>query len=135
FAYVAVKHTRSNAIILARAYKPGCYQLVGLGAGQPNRVDSLRALAAPKARANFEMEYDELSPGGTKDIYVEEQFRRVVLASDAFFPFDDTVREAHAAGIRYIVQPGGSIRDDEVIATANELGIAMAFTGRRHFMH
>ena len=135
FAYVAVKHTRSNAIILARAYKPGCYQLVGLGAGQPNRVDSLRALAAPKARANFEMEFDELAPGGSKDDYVREQFARVVLASDAFFPFDDTVREAHASGIRFIVQPGGSIRDDEVIATANELGISMAFTGRRHFMH
>lgn len=135
FAYVAVKHTRSNAIILAREYKPGVFQLVGLGAGQPNRVDSLRALAAPKAAANFEAEFNQLNPGGSKEDYVRNQFAKVVLASDAFFPFDDTVREAHGFGIRYIVQPGGSIRDDDVIAAADELGIAMAFTGRRHFTH
>jgi phosphoribosylaminoimidazolecarboxamide formyltransferase / IMP cyclohydrolase len=135
FAYVAVKHTRSNAIILAREYRPGCYQLVGMGPGQPNRVDSLRALAAPKARANFEMEFDEKAPGGTKGQYVAEQFAQVVLASDAFFPFADTVNEANKFGIKFIVQPGGAKRDDEVIATANELGIAMAFTGQRHFIH
>ena len=58
-----------------------------------------------------------------------------VMASDAFFPFPDTVRESAALGIRYIVQPGGSVRDDEVIAAADELGVAMVFTGMRHFLH
>ena len=135
FAVVAVKHAKSNAIILAREYRPGCYQLVGLGAGQPNRVDSLRALAAPKAKANFEMEFDETRPGGAREGYVAEQFAGVVLASDAFFPFDDSVREAHDPGIRFIVQPGGSIRDQDVIDACDRLGIAMAFIGRRHFAH
>ncbi|HNZ38980.1 MAG TPA: bifunctional phosphoribosylaminoimidazolecarboxamide formyltransferase/IMP cyclohydrolase PurH, partial [Candidatus Latescibacteria bacterium] len=135
-----VKHTRSNAIILAREYRPGFYELVGLGAGQPNRVDSLRALAAPKARANFEMEYDEkralnVEAGETRDEYVARQFSNVVLASDAFFPFDDSAVAAHSWGIRYLVQPGGSIRDDEVVATCDKLGIAMALTGMRHFTH
>jgi len=140
FAVIAVKHTRSNAIILAREYRPGFYELVGLGAGQPNRVDSLRALAAPKARANFEMEYDEkralnVKAGETRDEYVARQFSNVVLASDAFFPFDDSAVAAHSWGIRYLVQPGGSIRDDEVVATCDKLGIAMALTGMRHFTH
>jgi phosphoribosylaminoimidazolecarboxamide formyltransferase / IMP cyclohydrolase len=135
FAYVAVKHTRSNGVILAREYKPGFFQLVGLGAGQPNRVDSLRALAAPKARANFETEYDENKPSGTKEDYVAAQFGELILASDAFFPFDDTVREAAEFGVQYIVQPGGAKYDTDVIAAADELGIAMAFTGRRHFTH
>ena len=57
------------------------------------------------------------------------------MASDAFFPFDDTVRKAADLGIRYIVQPGGSVRDKEVIAAADELGVAMVFTGMRHFLH
>jgi len=135
FAVIAVKHTRSNAIILAREYRPGYYQLVGLGAGQPNRVDSLRTLAAPKARANFEMEFDEKQPGGTRKEYVARQLAGLVLASDAFFPFDDSIIEAHGWGIRYVVQPGGSVRDSEVIATCNRLGVAMAFIGLRHFTH
>lgn len=140
FAVIAVKHTRSNAIILAREYRPGFFELVGLGAGQPNRVDSLRALAAPKAKTNFETEYDEnrtvgLEAGETRDAYVARQFASVVLASDAFFPFDDSAVTAHSWGIRYLVQPGGSIRDDEVVATCDKLGMAMALTGMRHFTH
>jgi phosphoribosylaminoimidazolecarboxamide formyltransferase/IMP cyclohydrolase len=59
----------------------------------------------------------------------------VVMASDAFFPFDDTVHEAASLGIRYIVQPGGSMKDNEVIAAADKLGVAMVLTGMRHFLH
>ena len=84
-----------------------------MGAGQPNRVTSVR-LAAQFA-------------GGASS--------GAVLASDALFPFDDNVNEAASAGITAIVQPGGSIRDEEIIETADNLGIAMAFTGTRHFLH
>jgi len=73
--------------------------------------------------------------GETRDEYVARQFSNVVLASDAFFPFDDSAVAAHSWGIRYLVQPGGSIRDDEVVATCDKLGIAMALTGMRHFTH
>ncbi|MEX1179042.1 MAG: bifunctional phosphoribosylaminoimidazolecarboxamide formyltransferase/IMP cyclohydrolase [Nitriliruptor sp.] len=108
FAWTAAKHTKSNAIVLV---SDG--QLVGCGAGQMSRVDSVR-LAVERAGE-----------------------RRVgaVLASDAFFPFRDGPDAAAAAGIRAIVQPGGSVRDDEVVAAADEHGIAMVLTGRRHFRH
>ena len=107
-AWIAAKHTTSNAIVLAREGR-----LVGVGAGQMSRVDSVR-LAVERS-------------GG----------RHVgsVLASDAFFPFRDGPDAAAAAGVRAIVQPGGSVRDDEVIAAADEHGIAMLFTDRRHFRH
>jgi phosphoribosylaminoimidazolecarboxamide formyltransferase/IMP cyclohydrolase len=108
FAWVAAKHTRSNAIVLA---KDG--QVVGVGAGQMSRVDSVR-LAVERSG---------------------ERHAGSVLASDAFFPFRDGPDAAAAAGVRAIVQPGGSVRDDEVIAAADEHGIAMVFTGRRHFKH
>lgn len=85
--------------------------------GQPNRLDSIRALAGPRAKE--------------KNVTMAE----LVLVSDAFFPFPDGVEAAHAEGIRLIVQPGGSIKDNDVIARANELGMQMAFTGRRHFRH
>jgi phosphoribosylaminoimidazolecarboxamide formyltransferase / IMP cyclohydrolase len=116
FGVMAAKHLRSNAIALVKAHKNGNFQLVGAGMGQPNRIDSLRALAGPRAKQK----------GGLEDL---------VLISDAFFPFGDTVEAAAELGIRFIVQPGGSIRDDEVIATADKLGVAMVFTGRRHFRH
>jgi len=135
FAMVACKNTKSNAIVLCREYKQGCWQVLGMGAGQPNRVDSLRKLAVPKARENLEIAFDEENPGGDREEWIAAQMGAAVMASDAFFPFDDTVREAAAAGIRAIVQPGGSVRDQEVIAAADELGIAMAFTGMRHFLH
>ncbi|MCC5949985.1 MAG: bifunctional phosphoribosylaminoimidazolecarboxamide formyltransferase/IMP cyclohydrolase [Nitriliruptoraceae bacterium] len=108
FAWIAAKHTKSNAIVLARHG-----QLVGVGAGQMSRVDSVR-LAVERAG----------------DAHVAS-----VLASDAFFPFRDGPDAAAAAGIAAIVQPGGSVRDDEVIAAADEHGIPMVFTGRRHFRH
>jgi phosphoribosylaminoimidazolecarboxamide formyltransferase/IMP cyclohydrolase len=108
FAWRVVKHVKSNAIVLAAKD-----QLIGVGAGQMSRVDSVRIALM---KANF----------STKG---------AVMASDAFFPFRDVVDTAAAAGIIAMVQPGGSIRDDESIQAANEHGMAMVFTGRRHFKH
>src|SRR6266566_3836717 len=111
FAWRVVKHVKSNAIVYARDSVA-----VGVGAGQMSRVDSVR-LGAAKAH--------ELG----------RSLEGSVVASDAFFPFPDGVEEAAKAGATAIVQPGGSVRDAEVIAAANRLGIAMVFTGVRHFRH
>jgi phosphoribosylaminoimidazolecarboxamide formyltransferase/IMP cyclohydrolase len=108
FAWLACKHTKSNAIVLA---KEGA--VVGVGAGQMSRVDSVR-LAVERSG---------------------DRHAGSVLASDAFFPFRDGPDAAAAAGVTAIVQPGGSVRDDEVVAAADEHGIAMVLTGRRHFRH
>ncbi|HEV2131613.1 MAG TPA: bifunctional phosphoribosylaminoimidazolecarboxamide formyltransferase/IMP cyclohydrolase [Longimicrobiaceae bacterium] len=111
FAWRAVASVKSNAVLLARDG-----MTVGIGAGQMSRVDSSR-LAALKAQENgFELE-------------------GAVLASDAFFPFRDGVDAAAEAGIRAVIQPGGSVRDPEVIAAADEHGMTMIFTGRRLFRH
>ncbi len=107
-AWLACKHTTSNAIVLARDG-----QVVGVGAGQMSRVDSVR-LAVERSG---------------------DRHQGSVLASDAFFPFRDGPDAAAAAGVSAIVQPGGSVRDDEVVAAADEHGIAMVVTGRRHFRH
>lgn len=113
FAWSAVASVKSNAILLARNGAT-----VGIGAGQTSRVDS-SVLAVRKAReAGLEAELDGC-----------------VLASDAFFPFRDGVDAAADAGARAIIQPGGSIRDEEVVAAADEHGMAMVFTGRRLFRH
>ena len=135
FVYKACKHTKSNAIVLGREYKPGFYQVIGMGAGQPNRVDSLRKLAVTKAMENIQIEYDAIRPDVSFEKYCRKAFGEMVLASDAFFPFDDTVRAAAEVGIRYIIQPGGSKRDGDSIQACDETGIAMAFTGMRHFRH
>jgi phosphoribosylaminoimidazolecarboxamide formyltransferase/IMP cyclohydrolase len=108
FAWTVCKHTKSNAIVYARAG-----QTVGVGAGQMSRVDSVR-LGATRAR-----------------IPVEGS----VLASDAFFPFRDGLDEAAKHGITAVIQPGGSVRDAEIIAAADEYNLAMVFTGVRHFRH
>ncbi len=110
-AWTVCKHVKSNAIVFADQYRT-----LGVGAGQMNRVDSVR-IAAMRA------ERFELSLKGS------------VVASDAFFPFRDNVDEAARFGVAAIIQPGGSIKDDESIAAADEHGIAMAFTGIRHFKH
>lgn len=135
FMVKACKHTKSNAIVLGREYRPGYFQVLGMGAGQPNRVDSLRKLAVTKALENLEIAYQSNKPDESFEVYSQRAFGEMVLASDAFFPFDDTVREAAEFGIKYIVQPGGSKRDDDSIQACNDLGIAMAFTGMRHFRH
>ncbi len=108
FAWTVCKHTKSNAIVYARAGQTG-----GVGAGQMSRVDSVR-LGAARAR-----------------IPVEGS----VLASDAFFPFRDGLDEAAKHGITAVIQPGGSVRDSEVVAAADEHNLAMVFTGIRHFRH
>jgi phosphoribosylaminoimidazolecarboxamide formyltransferase/IMP cyclohydrolase len=108
FAWTVCKHTKSNAIVYARSN-----QTVGVGAGQMSRIDSVK-IGAMRA---------QLPVAGS------------VLASDAFFPFRDGIDEAAKHGITAVIQPGGSVRDDEVIAAANEHGLAMVFTGIRHFKH
>ncbi len=108
FGWRVCKAVKSNAIVFARGTAT-----VGIGTGQPSRVDAVR-LAAWKAR---------------------EKARGAVMASDAFFPFPDGIEEAAAAGITAVIQPGGSVRDEDVIAAANARDIAMVFTGVRHFRH
>jgi phosphoribosylaminoimidazolecarboxamide formyltransferase/IMP cyclohydrolase len=108
FAWCAVAHVKSNAIVVAQGKAT-----VGIGGGLPSRVDAVK-LAVAKAG---------------------EKAEGSVLASDAFFPFDDGPRAAAGAGVTAIVQPGGSVRDEEVVASADELGLAMCFTGVRHFRH
>jgi phosphoribosylaminoimidazolecarboxamide formyltransferase/IMP cyclohydrolase len=108
FGWRVVKHVKSNAIVLARGGRT-----LGVGAGQMSRVDSVR-ISIQKA--------GEASKGAA-------------LSSDAFFPFRDGIDEAGRAGVTAIIQPGGSVRDDEVIAAADEYGITMIFTGLRHFKH
>jgi phosphoribosylaminoimidazolecarboxamide formyltransferase/IMP cyclohydrolase len=108
FAWIVAKHVKSNAIVLAADGAA-----VGVGAGQMSRVESTE-LAARRAG---------------------ERAVGTVCASDAFFPFRDGLDAAVAAGARAVIQPGGSVRDDEVIAAADEHGIPMLFTGRRHFRH
>ena len=118
-------HLKSNAILLAWERAPGRFSLLGMGAGQPNRVDSMRKLALEKARENI----------ARLALDLPEVLARTVLVSDAFFPFPDNIEAAAAFGIKYIVQPGGSKKDPDCIAAADAAGIAMAFTGRRHFLH
>ena len=135
FTLVACKHTKSNGIVLGREYAPGRFQVVGMGAGQPNRVDSMRKLAIAKARENLLREYEKRNIRMDFEEWWQQEVAKMVLASDGFFPFADTAREAASLGVQTIVQPGGSIRDDEVIEACNELGVAMALTGLRHFHH
>jgi len=111
FAWKVAKHVKSNAILFARGG-----QTVGVGAGQMSRVDSVK-IAVIKATTS------RLSLAGS------------VVASDAFFPFADGVEEAGRAGATALIQPGGSVHDQDVIDAANKLDMAMVFTGVRHFRH
>ena len=108
FAWKVAKHVKSNAIVFA---KDGA--TVGVGAGQMSRVDSVK-IAVMKAQTPL---------------------TGSVVASDAFFPFPDGVEEAAKAGATAVIQPGGSVRDPDVIAAADRLSLAMVFTGMRHFLH
>ncbi len=108
FAWKACQHVKSNAIVFVKGEAT-----VGIGGGQPNRIDCV-AIAAQRAG---------------------EKSRGAVMSSDAFFPFADSVEAAAAYGITAIIQPGGSIRDEESIQAANQSGISMVFTGTRHFRH
>jgi len=135
FCISACKSTKSNSITLAYEYQKGCYMMLAMGAGQPNRVDSIRKLAATKARENLKAIYDKEGLKENFDDYCKKVLSKCVMASDAFFPFDDSIVHAAENGIMYIVSPGGSIRDKEVISTANRLGVSLVFTGMRHFLH
>ncbi len=101
-----------------------------MGAGQPNRVDALRKLSVSKAVENLKTENPDIT-----DDEIQAVIGECVFVSEAFFPFRDSIDAAHEMGARYIVQPGGSVRDAEVIAACDEHGIAMALTGMRHFLH
>jgi phosphoribosylaminoimidazolecarboxamide formyltransferase/IMP cyclohydrolase len=111
FGWKVCKHVKSNAIVFARE---GC--TVGIGAGQMSRIDSVKIAVIKATTAG-------LSLAGS------------AVASDAFFPFPDGVEEAGKAGATAVIQPGGSVRDAEVVAAANKLSMAMVFSGVRHFRH
>lgn len=111
FANLVCKHLKSNAIALVKNR-----QLIGKGCGQTSRIDSLRQSIEKAKQFNFDL-------------------KGAVLASDAFFPFDDCVKMSHAAGIEAFIQPGGSIRDKDSIDYCKEKGLAMVITGMRHFRH
>jgi phosphoribosylaminoimidazolecarboxamide formyltransferase/IMP cyclohydrolase len=111
FAWKVAKFVKSNAIIYAANNRT-----IGVGAGQMSRVNSARIAAIKAEHAKLEV-------------------RGAIMASDAFFPFRDGIDNAAERGIAAVIQPGGSIRDDEIIAAADEAGMAMVFTGMRHFRH
>jgi phosphoribosylaminoimidazolecarboxamide formyltransferase/IMP cyclohydrolase len=111
FAWKVAKFVKSNAIVYAADQRT-----IGVGAGQMSRVNSARIAAIKAEHAGLAVE-------------------GAVMASDAFFPFRDGIENAAARGIAAVIQPGGSMRDEEVIAAADEAGMAMVFTGMRHFRH
>ncbi|MCX8059790.1 MAG: bifunctional phosphoribosylaminoimidazolecarboxamide formyltransferase/IMP cyclohydrolase, partial [Aquificaceae bacterium] len=111
FAWKVCKHVKSNAVVIAKEGRT-----LGIGSGNASRVDSLRCAVARAQRFGLDLE-------------------GAVMASEAFLPFRDSVDIAHQAGIRAIIQPGGSIRDAEVTEAANQYGMALVFTGTRHFRH
>ena len=133
FTWLVTKHTKSNAIVMCREYAPGYFCITGLGPGQPNRIDSNQRLCQPRVRDYIETL--EKPADKSAEEFEKEVFGELVMGSDAFFPFDDNVIASHEAGVKYIVQPGGSKRDPEIIETCNKLGVAMIFTGMRHFRH
>ena len=118
FAFMVAKHVKSNAIVYA---KEGA--TVGIGAGQMSRVDSSEVAAKKAKEASEKLGLDKSLAEGS------------VVASDAFFPFSDGLLTAVAAGARAVIQPGGSVRDNDIIAAANDHDIAMVMTGMRHFRH
>ena len=111
FANIICKHLKSNAIALVKNK-----QLIGKGCGQTSRIDSLRQAIEKSKQFNFDL-------------------KGSVLASDAFFPFDDCIKISHAAGITAFIQPGGSIRDKDSIEYCKQNNLAMVITGMRHFKH
>jgi phosphoribosylaminoimidazolecarboxamide formyltransferase/IMP cyclohydrolase len=111
FAWKVAKHVKSNAIVYAAADRT-----LAIGAGQMSRIDSARIAVRKAADAGIDL-------------------AGCAVASDAFFPFADGLLQAAEAGASCVIQPGGSVRDEEVIAAANEKGLAMIFTGTRHFRH
>ena len=130
FGQIAVRQVKSNSVVIVGATLDGSLRLLGMGAGQPNRVVSTQ-LAIDRSCATLAAE------AGDADVeaFVREGLGQALLLSEAFFPFPDSVDAAAEAGILTIVQPGGSIRDSVVFARCDELGVAMITTGIRHFKH
>ena len=116
FGILATKHLKSNAISFVLQKKEGL-ATIGAGMGNPNRFLSLKET------------FQKIKENGLQDL------SEGILISDAFFPFRDSIDEAFRQGVKFIVQPGGSKKDNEVIEAANEHGIAMVMTGKRHFRH
>ncbi len=157
FAYKTVKHIKSNAIAIAREYAPGKFQLIGMGAGQPSRVESAR-IAVKKAEEVFQREYEMITnpesekeypilakgiqalrssfqAGTTYEQYKQQELKKCAAASDAFFPFADGPTVLAEFGIRNFIQPGGGNNDKDIIETVNKYNAAMILTGARHFLH
>lgn len=159
FAYRVCKHAKSNTVAICREYSPGLYHLLGIGVGQPNRTYAVEKLAIPRAIDNLKIEY-RIIKGKASEVekemllseykalrklgkklrisereYIKKQFEGCVAASDAFFPFSDGIIALGKAGIKNLIHPGGSMRDEEIIETANKLNMSMIFTGKRHFNH
>lgn len=141
FGLNAIANIKSNAIVVVRQIDNGM-QLLGMGTGQPNRLVATE-LAIKKCRENIKRELPQFLEDEDKNVAeavayqttIKNELGKSILLSDAFFPFEDNVELAAQQGIRYIVQPGGSIRDKYVIETCNRLGVAMLFSGIRHFKH
>jgi phosphoribosylaminoimidazolecarboxamide formyltransferase/IMP cyclohydrolase len=125
FGLICIKNIKSNAINIVREHKPGYFEQIGVGIGQPNRLISTR-LAIEKAINNLKEEFD---------INYENQIKNLYLISDAFFPFPDNIEISNKFGIKNIVEPGGSIHDNEVIEAAKKYSMNLIFTGIRHFKH
>ncbi|MGO4297969.1 bifunctional phosphoribosylaminoimidazolecarboxamide formyltransferase/IMP cyclohydrolase [Glutamicibacter sp. MCAF14] len=133
FAWSAVRAAKSNAILLA---KDGA--AVGIGMGQVNRIDSCKLAVERANTLGVKVESGADAAGGAENAdsaASEQRAQGAVASSDAFFPFADGLQILIDAGVKAVVQPGGSVRDEEVIAAANEAGITMYFTGARHFFH
>ncbi|MCO4820715.1 MAG: bifunctional phosphoribosylaminoimidazolecarboxamide formyltransferase/IMP cyclohydrolase [Flavobacteriaceae bacterium] len=131
FGLRAIRSIKSNSIVLVRQHG-NCMQLLGMGAGQPNRLIATK-LSIEKAKENLDRELG--AEAIAAQAYYERELGSAVMISDAFFPFADNVELAAAEGIRQIVQPGGSIRDKQVIEACDNLGVSMLLTGIRHFKH
>jgi phosphoribosylaminoimidazolecarboxamide formyltransferase / IMP cyclohydrolase len=116
FGLIITKYLKSNCLLLVDE-REGAFTILASGVGQPNRLECLTLLAGPRMKQ--------------KDIAVNE----AILVSDAFFPFRDSIEEANKWGVKFVVQPGGSIKDPDVIAACDEFGMAMVMTGERHFRH
>jgi phosphoribosylaminoimidazolecarboxamide formyltransferase/IMP cyclohydrolase len=123
FGVAVCRALKSNTITLIHEIPSisNTLQLVSTGQKQPNRIDTLKTLTIPQAQNMLQAS--------------KKTLQDCMMMSDAFFPFRDTVDAAQTAGIRFIIQPGGSIKDKDSIAACDEFGMAMAFTGRRHFRH
>jgi phosphoribosylaminoimidazolecarboxamide formyltransferase/IMP cyclohydrolase len=132
FGMIAVRQLKSNAIAAVRRLPTGTFQLLGMGAGQPNRVTSTE-LTLNKCRENLRREFT--GSEGDFDQWCAEEMGRILVISDAFFPFPDSIDLCADHGVKTVVQPGGSMRDKSVIGRCNERRLGMVFVGMRHFKH